>query len=264
MSSAAAKPLPDIPRIYVVARRNGRYRMELTPDARNHVRKVISQCVTEENLSASWVPVIHQTVEEIGSAVTNYDWFPGIQATRDFRRQHILETYSGSTDAIDPRDSKDKEKEKDVTIKSKQLSPAKMLGPPIKPYSRSPSPRRLRPPKLRGPELQELNSRAMAELRRLTNISNVMDLSSSPPTDAMLHLVVTLVMLDVSSSSSSPIPAPGCSFARGEYVIPQSEGEKTSHSEDAADVSGVESWKCTYVRKESYVTGALKPPLSLI
>jgi hypothetical protein len=145
MSSSAAKPLPDIPRIYVAAGRDRRYRMELTPDARNHVRKVVSQCVVEESLPTSWVPVIHQTIEEIGNAVTNYDWFSGIQATRDFRRQHILETYS-PTDPIDPRDNKDKDKDKDVTIKTKQLSPAKTLSPPVKPYSRSPSPRRLRPP----------------------------------------------------------------------------------------------------------------------
>jgi len=243
--SSEAKPLPNIPRLYAVARRDGRYRMELTPAARNHVRKAIEQCVVEESLPTSWVPLIHQTVEEIGINATNYDWFPGIQPTRDFRRRHMLEMYT-TVDTTDAGDGKDK----DVAIKTKQLSPTKTLGLPTSSYSRSPSPRRLRPPKLRGAELQELNSRAMTELRRLTNISNVMDLSTSPSTDSMLHFVVTLVLNDSDLYLSLPSDSPNCSFVRGEFVLPRSEGEKTSQSEDAADISGVDSWKCEHLPKK--------------
>lgn len=258
MSSPAAKPLPDIPRLYATARRDGRYRMELTPDARNHVHKVIAQCVAEESLPTLWVPLVHETVEEIGIAAIKYDWFPGIQATREFRRRHLLETFP-IAETIDPRESRDRDK--DITIKAKkQLSSTKALVPPVSSYSRSPSPRRLRPPKLRGPELQELNSRAMVELRRLTNMSNVTDLSTSPPTDAMLHFVVTLVLHD----PDPPSVPPSCSFVRGEFVLPRSEGEKNSESEDAADMSGLESWKCERIRNKLVWLASLMPPFSLV
>lgn len=241
MSFSAAKPLPGIP-YFDRASRKPQKRMDLTPNAHDHVRKVIAQCVTDESLPTSWITLVHQAVEDIGKAATDYDWLAGLQATKDFRRRRIVDAQttinSGIPETNESRETT-KDKEKD-TLKStnKQLSPPKATA-----GTSTPSPRRLRAPKLRGAELQELHSRAMAELQRLSNMSNVMNFSGDPPADSMLHLLITTVFSDDALFLSPPNP-PGCQFVRGDFALPPSEGKQTRRQETVIDISGIDSWKC--------------------
>lgn len=91
--------------------------MDLTPNARDHVRKVIAQGVTDESLPTSWITLVHQVVEDIGKAATDYDWLTGLQATRDFRRRRIVDAQTIINAAVsDTNESREttRDKEKDV------------------------------------------------------------------------------------------------------------------------------------------------------
>lgn len=239
MPSTAAKPLPELPQSDLTLK--GSQKGDLPLNARDHVRKVVAQCLADESLPTSWISPVHQVVQDISKAICAHDWLPGIQATRDFRRRHTLEahaTHGNAAATHEPQETRDADK--DTLRPNKYLAPSKAAVASA--GSSSPSPRRFRAPKLRGPELQEVNARAMGELQRLSNKSNVMDLSCNPPLGSMLHLVITLVLPEADPFFSLP-DNPRCYFARGEFALPEVEDKNAKHG-TVIDLSGVEGWKC--------------------
>ncbi|KAF8309057.1 hypothetical protein DL93DRAFT_2086239 [Clavulina sp. PMI_390] len=299
--SSRAKPLPQLPGLgphdsHHDPTPHGIPKSPLLPpfnpplslSGRDHVRKIITQCILDESLPKSWVELVHIVVEDISKDVREFDWFRGLKAARDFRRQRTLlwdslvMSASGTNTTTSPNPnvasgpaSADANNAYDATVMSNRAAPGEKPNSekdllkstltsaaignrvssgsyprPSTPASAAPTapngsgtsstPRRLRPPKLRGSELQELNARALGELQRLANISNVMDLSCNPPyaqspspphhlqplafpdnekgdsdssssdsdSEPMLHLLVTVVFSSSPSHDATPSSDP--------------------------------------------------------
>lgn len=230
---SAAKPLPRLPNI--LPRSTGVIERDLPPAAREHVRKIIAQCVADESLATSWISLVHQAVEDIGRAVTDDNWLPGLCALKDARRRRVLE--SSDIITVDNVTLNNNEyRDGRETPRHRHLMPLKHLGTPGSPGL---SPRRLRAPKLRGAELLELNTRALAELARLAGDSQAMFSSLD-----MIHLVVTLVSPDADDPSLASSSTPRCMFVKNQFVLPTAEDD----SAGVLDLCGIESWKCKYTR----------------
>lgn len=245
--AAGAKPLPRLPLFQSL---DDPSRTELPPPARDHVRRIIAQCVADEggsssNLPTSCIPLVHQTVEDISKAILEGHWLDGLLALKDMRRKRVLSlddsaTPEGDNNTADLNEGRETPKPRHHHQHH--------LGLPksfTTPGGSSPSPRRLRTPKLRGTELLESNTRALAELQRLLTPEVR---SSASPTMDLLHLVITLVTPDrdpfiaYPSSNNNNMK---CTFVKRSYVLPSESSSTSSKGEKVVDLVGVESWKCT-------------------
>lgn len=233
---SAAKPLPRLPNILP---RAGAIERDLPPAAREHVRKIIAQCVADESLPTSWISLVHQVVEDIGRAVTDDNWLPGLCALKDARRKRVLESPDNVADNVTTNNVPNEYRDTRETPRHRHLSPLRHLGTPGSPNL---SPRRLRAPKLRGAELLELNARALAELTRLVGDSQAMFSSLD-----MIHLVVTLVSAEADDPSLASSSTPRCMFVKNQFVLPKAD-DNAVDGDRVLDLCGIESWKCEHIR----------------
>lgn len=238
-SATAVKPLPKLP---LAQSSNDIIRAELPPAARDHVRRIIAQCVADESssgLETSCIPLIHQAVEDISKAIHDGHWLDGLLALKDMRRKRTLlldgistESPTSPNTSNEPSDGRETPKHRyhHLGLSNSFVSPGNLTAS---------SPRRLRTPKLRGQELAESNARAMTELQRLISPETQ---SSASPTMEMLHLVITLTTPDIDIFMAHPTKL-RCSFVKHRFTLP--DDTSSSKTEKVVDVVGVESWKCT-------------------
>ena len=254
----SVKPLPPTPASPDAQSKDS---IKLTPSAHEHVRKIIAQSISEEELPTSCVVLVQQVVDEVGEAVWEQDWLYGLRLSKEFRRRRALGFGLGGTseNASGTRTRAQTVGEgPSSTIGAKDLKVSQLVGLGIGlgagSRSPTPSPRRIRTPRARGVELTELNNRALTHLEQLiaTTTPNATTASIFPDEGPELaHLVITLTSTTedhvgsdpfhvIPRASSSKPQAPKLDFRIGDFGVSDM---RADNSRRAFDVCGVETWK---------------------
>ncbi len=195
----------------------------LTPQAQDHLRKVIARGVEDDDLPTSWVPILVQAMMEMGKTVTSKKCLAGIRRLKLRNRTIVKESEESGANA--PLNLKSGERIEGDIKEYERLSVRD--EPPSRPRS---------PFRSRGKDHSEEHNQALLALHE--RISGSAASSSSPSTH---HLLITLAPLTVLSHYT--LGRPTCTFYADKFELPHFESTHGARGSGAIDITGIESWK---------------------
>ncbi|KAF8327214.1 uncharacterized protein EI90DRAFT_3127267 [Cantharellus anzutake] len=215
-----AKPLPYLPSGPAVPESGV---PPLTPQAHDHLRKVIARGVEDEDLPTSWVSLVLHAVLEMGKTVASETSLEGVRRMKLLNRRVVRDLEIGAGVAI---------------TGDRLAAPEEYHYQGIRPRS---------PFRSRGVGVKDHNGEEDIQglLALHERVSHSAASSSSP---SMHHLLITLAPLTVFSHYSL-VGRPACTFHANRFELPQFESlSKGWFGTGAVDITGIESWKTLYRR----------------